>query len=880
MTRLRVLVSRMLDLLVRRRRDTRLDDEIETHLELLADEYVARGLSPADARRHARRAFGGVDRTKAVVREQRGLPLIDTVRQDVRFAARLFQRDRSFAATAVLVLALGIGVNNMLFAILNAHTLRGLPIPRANRVASISTINELNQDRGLSRREFDDLRSAARSFSSLVAMAPMPMIVSGDGRTAERLDGVFASGDVFSITGGAPASGRAFVDADDRPAAPPVAMIGSGAWRSRYGGDPAIVGQSILVDGMPTTVVGILNARSGLPVNAELWLPLSRMPAAQAEKRSERMLTVLGRVRDDVSVEDAATEIQLIGQRLALDHPDTNKNVRTRAIPVNDRYFGRWTHPAWLAFIIAGVMVVVISAANVANLMLARTAQRTRELAVRASIGASPRRLVGQLLIEGSVLAGGGCVLGLGLAFAGTKLFRRAMPEDALPYWVDYSPDLRVLAALLIVSAGTVFVFALLPAIRASRTDVSRVLKDGGRGPGRGNERWTTGFLAAEFALGMVLMAQVTVSFRAQRPPLPSDQLIATDKVLSASVTLSGDRYQTSEQRREFHRLLAERLRSVADISAASLATSPPLMGGSEVGIDIAGKPSGDAASPTVARTVAIGPGYFETLAVPLVRGRDLLERDGTEGNLAVVINQEFARRFLTDVDPIGQRVAMRPAAKSESAQAWRTIVGVSPDIRQRPSSEPEPIVYLAYSSNPIPTATLLVRGQADAAGLTARLKEEVSALDPNLPLYRVRTLADVAWNAQWNGRLSHRLVLTLTSIAVALAAVGLYAVTLHAVGRRTQEIGVRMALGAQPRHVAAMIVRRAFVQLAFAVGAGVICIRLWEGFLPGDPDVSANDPQSLLMVGGVLVVIALAACIVPARRAMRLDPVAAIRHE
>jgi putative ABC transport system permease protein len=491
---------------------------------------------------------------------------------------------------------------------------------------------------------------------------------------------------------------------------------------------------------------------------------------------------------------------------------------------------------------------------------------------------------VRQLLIEGSVLAVVGGALGLGLALAGIALFRSAIPENALPYWFDYSPDARVIAALVLVSVATIFVFALLPAVQASRTDLNRVTKDAGRGTSgsRAARRWSTAFLTAEFALAVVLLAQTAMSIRGRRPPLPSDDAIEARQLVTASVTLSGERYRTPQQRMDFYRLLNERLRAVPEVSSMAVAGVAPLMGGSDAGIDIAGRPPADPAAPRTAKIVAVGPRYFETLALPLVRGRELLDSDGAGDHpSAVVVNQEFARQVLGEADPIGQRVALRGMSAPAGAPRWSTVVGLSLDIRQRPGADPEPVVYVAYAADPSPTATLLVRSRGDAGSLAARLKDEVAALDANLPLDRVRTMAEVIWNARWNARLSYRLILTLTLIAVGLSTVGLYAVTMHAVSQRTQEIGVRMALGARPRQVVAMIVRGALVQLGFGLAAGIVCTRLWTGLLPsGSPDVSITDPGSLALVAAVLAVASALACVAPARRATRLDPVAAMRHE
>ena len=881
-TRTQVLMSRVLDAMLRRRRDSRLSEEITTHLDLLTDDYIARGLTPNDARAAARRAFGGVDQLMAVYRDQRGLPVVDALTQDLQFAWRLLRRDRGFSVTAVLVLGLGIGVNNMLFTILNAHTIRGLPIPNADRVAYITTFDDRNQDRGVSYPDYVDVRDSAQSFLGLAAFTNAPATVSGDGRPAERFAATFVSANAFDLIGVRPVLGRGFTEQDDRSESPNLALLGRSAWQSRYGSDPAVLGQAIVVNGAPATIVGVIPEGSGFPTSAEIWLPLRQAPGLAALKRDVRNLRVLGRVRDDSSLSAARVELDTVFERLSQDHPDSNKNLRARIVPINEQFFGSLTDPAWIAFTAAGFLVVLISCANVANLMLAHSTGRAREFAIRTSLGATRKRILRQLLIEGVALAALGAGVGFGVSVAGVRLFRSAIPGDALPYWMDYSVDGRVIAALAVVSLFTVLLFALLPALHASKSDVNRVLKDGGRpgAGGRSTRRWTTVFLVAEYALAVVLLAQVVYSIRDAGPPLPSDRAINTRDVITAVITLPAATDATPQQRIARYRELDERVRMLPGVAAVSMASVLPLSGGPEARLDIAGRsPAADEGLGSV-RTVAIGPRYFRTLGVPLVRGHEFAEENVTHSASLAIVNERFAEKFFAEQNPIGQQVTLTMGDATSPSGAL-TIVGVAADVRQRPNSAAEPVVYLNYQAAPPASLALLVRTDVSPATLVPLLRNTVMGIDAGLPLYRVLTLAEVARNAQWNRRLSHLLVLSLTFIAVGLSTVGLYAVTTHGVLQRTQEIGLRMALGAQPRAVVLIIVRQVLVQLTFGFLAGTLCTIAWHRMF-GNPgsDVKWTDPQSLAAIAATLALTAVIACVVPARRATRLDPVVAIRGD
>ena len=793
--------------------------------------------------------------------------------QDVRFALRLLRRDRGFAATAIFVLAVGIGVNNMFFTILYAHTLRGLPIADADRIIYMAAADDRSPDRAVSLADFDAIRRSATQLEAVAAFTSAPVTIAGDGRAAERVEAAFVSANAFELIGAVPLAGRSFAAEDDREGAAPVAMLANSLWRSRFGADPGVIGRPILVNGAPVTVAGIVRDASGFPATGEIWLTLAHV-GLTAQPRDARNLRMIGRLRQGTDIAAARAEVEGIVNRLSSPTTPAGRGLHARVVPIDDRYFGRLGDPAWRAFIAASVLVALISCANVANLMLTRAHRRAREFAIRSSLGAQRRRLVSQLIAEGVLLAAAGGAAGALVSVLGVKVFSTAIPERTLPYWVHYGVDARVIGALILVSLATVLLFAVVPALRASRPDVNALLKAGGRTADRVGGRWATGFLVAEFALAVVLLAQVVVSFRGAGPAVPSDRAVDTRAVVTATVSVPVAKYASPAQRLDLFRRLEARAAAIPGVAAVSLATAAPLSGGEEAALQ-------NAAKETIGtvRTVAIDGGYFKTIGVPVVRGREFTDEDGGVQQPNAIVNERLAGRFFDGRDPIGQQIFLGAGDRRDGVAV--TIVGVAADVRQRPVPEAEPIVYLPYRSAAPPSMVLMVRSLVEPAALVPLLRREVLALDPALPVYRIQTLADVIRNAQWNARLAHRLILLITFIAVALSAAGLYAVTAHGVVQRTREIGVRMAIGAQPRQVMVLVMRRVLLQVSLGFGAGVICTLAWQRmFSSGRVDLSIVDPRALAAIAITLTVAALIASAVPARRAIRLDPVAALRGE
>jgi predicted permease len=848
---------------------------------MLADEFAARGLSPADAKLAARKSFGGADSVRMAYRAQQGFPVIDRFIQDVRFACRVLIRDRGFALTAILVLGVGLGVNNMFFTLVYAHKFRGVDVAGVERVLHLSTFDDRGTNRLVSLPEFQDLQ-AATSFTGLAAYVNGVATIGDEGRAPDRFNAAYVTANAFPLLGLAPSLGRLPLPEDDRPGGEPIVLLGADAWRQRYGSDPQILGRSVLLNGSPATVVGIVPERSGFPSAASVWLPLGQYPDLKAE-RSARTLNVVGRVREGAGIDAARSEVETMFGGFEAAHPGTNRNVRARVVTLNERLLG--SLDGWMQFIMAGVIVILVACANAANLMMARAFHRAPEIAIRTSLGASRTRIVGQLLVEALLIASAAALVGGAISIAGVRAVERGIPEGTLPYWADYTMDRTVFGGLVALSLATIVVFGLIPAIQASRTDVNRTLKDGGRANTGSRMGVLTGaFLSVELALAMILGAQVAVASYIQNRPMPTDANINTAEIVTASVTLPAASYPTAQQRRDFFSRLEERLKSRAEIVSVSHATLLPGDFVSLRRLQIRGQEQPQGEPPPAVLTIEISPGYFETLALGVLKGRDFAPLDGGPDSAVAIVNEHFVQTFLSGGEAIGAQLAVTAAAAPANTEPrWVTVVGVVPTVRQGVFGvgRTSPAVYVPIAAAAPATSALLIRHRVDPERAAGVLRAEAQATDPNIALYAVRTLERAVREAQWNRHLSAVLADTVTWMSVLLAVVGLYAVTAQRVTLKTREIGLRMALGARSLQIAKTIITGLWGPLLAGLLLGTAGAMAWDGaFASGIAGVYTSAPPTLLKIASFIVVLVIVSCVIPLRRATRVSPITALRQE
>ena len=806
---------------------------------------------------------------------------------NLKYAVRMLVKDPWFTLVAALALGLGIGVNNTVFTFVNAVLLRGLPFKNADQIVHVNGRN--NADGGgmpISYPDFVDIRAQAKSFSSLAAYQGMTMNVSDAGHTPERASGTRVSANAFSLLGERPILGRDFRDGEDKKGAEPVALLGYGLWKTRYGSDPAVIGRSIKINEVAHTVVGIMAEGNRFPNNADLWTTL--IPDGDLEKRQMRRIMLFGRLAPGVSVKQAQTEISGITKQLEQQYPDTNKDVSAEVMTFNDRFNGGPIRVVFLSMMGAVGFVLLIACANVANLLLARSARRSREVALRIALGASRARVVRELLVESILLALLGGVLGFALSLIGVKLFDMAVSNVGKPYWIKFTMDATVFAFLLAICFATGIIFGLMPALQVSRTNLNEILKESGRGNAGGRRaRWLAStMVVAELTLTIVLLAGAGLMIRSFLNLYSMDIGVDTSRMLTMRMTLAEKKYPTPEPRVVFYEAMLSRLSAIPGVTAASVTSAPPAQGAGTMPLEIEGRPPGDPKKAPQITTMQVSEQYFDALGITMREGRALREIDGKKGSEAVVINARFASQHFPGEDPLGKRIRLKINQQLNAVkepEPWLTIVGVVPNVRQRSLQDidPDAIAYTSYRSDPPRGIGILIRGNGDPSALVSPVRKAIQEVDPDQPVFDVQTMDAVLAQSRWPYRVFGSLFTIFACIALVLSAVGIYAVTAYSVTQRTQEIGVRMALGAQANQVAWLILRQGLVQLVIGLGLGT------AGAYAAGPvlrallvQITPHDPATLAGIALVFTMVTVVACLVPARRATRLDPLTALRVE
>jgi predicted permease len=805
--------------------------------------------------------------------------------QDIKYALRSLWRAKGFTAVAVLCLGFGIGINTTIFSVLDGVLMKPFPYADSERLVVVGLVPErVNDDYEptLSYLDLRDWREAATSFSDFGAEQGRSVtLVDGTGEPVRYL-GAAISADMFPVLGVAPAIGRNFTPEEDGPSGGGAVIISDNIWRTRYQRDPGVLGKVVTVNAIPRVVIGVMPPRFQFPFNQDVWIPLG--PTAAKEPRSARSLLVFARLKPGVPIARALEDTRAIAARLAQTHPDDNKGTEARISTLRQIFI-----PADVTLILwmmmAGVtLVLFIACSNVANLLLARATARRRELSVRAALGAGRGRIIRQLLTESVVLSLVSVPLGIALAHAGTRLIASAMPVDEVPYYIRWEVDWRSLVYTLAIAGGTALLFGLFPALQASRGALHEQLKEGTRGNSASRSILRSTLVVVQIALALVALVGALLFVRSFQN-LDGYQIGFDPKpLMTMRFYMPGEVYEAKDAKaRRVHDILS-RVEAIPGVQAAFASNMIPISGGGDGGgVIVDGRPVEQGREPGIAFT-GVTPHFLQALGVSLQRGRTFSDAEGAPGVLAPValVNATMAKQLWPGGDALGGRFKM---ANITSAPDWFTVIGIVPDIKQNNvgpgSAENEPSAYVPYTYQQTLSTGLTIRVAGDPASITSAARAAIRASDPNVPIAMVRTMDEVRRLSFWQFALFGWIFGTIGVVGLILASVGVYGVMSYAVSQRTQEIGVRVALGAARSDVLKLVVGQGLALAGIGVAAGLVLGPLATSF--GRTQfygVSPFDPLSFAAVSVVLMSVAFLASYIPARRAMAVDPVVALRGE
>jgi predicted permease len=804
--------------------------------------------------------------------------------REVRYAIRALRKSLGTSAIAVLALGLGIGLTTIMFSIVYGAIWKGLPFEDSAELLHLER-NNLARDiesMGVTIHDFVDWREQQTSFEDLAAFYQGTVNLSGTERP-ERFDGAFITASGFRLLRVRPALGRLFREGEDDPAADPVVLIGYHVWRDRFGGDPDVVDQVIRVNGEASTIVGVMPEGFRFPLNEDIWAPL-RMDMLEIERGDGRTLEVYGRLRDGVSMDEAAAEMQAIAMRLAGEYPETNEGVGAVVKPYTEEYIGAEPRGMLYTMLGAVALILLVACANVANLLLSRAAMRSKELAIRSAIGASRLRVMLQLLSEGLVLAGAGALLGIGISWLGITLFNRAIEPTDPPFWIDIGLNAVVLAFVLTATVLAGVLSGIIPAVQASGNAVNEVLKDESWGSsGFRVGRLSKGLVIGEIALSLGVLVAAGLMIKSVANLRNLDYGFFTENIFTARMGLFEADYPDTVSRREFFRDVLRRVDQRPGVAAASIITALPGVWSYGGSFAVEGESYDRDQDYPDTRWAVASPNFLDVFGVSVLEGRGFGPQDTYDAMPVTIVTKSLAEQFFLDESPVGRRVRL---GVSDSEEPWRTIVGVIPDVYMEGLSsigEADPWgMYFPLDQSDIRFAYVALRAQGDdPMTLAAGARGDVAAVDPDIPLYWIQSHQAAIDEGTWFYRVFGNLFMVFGLVALFLASVGLYGVMAASVNNRTNEMGIRMALGAQSGDVLRLIMRQGAVQIGIGMALGLaLAALLSRGLEIVLFQVEPWDPAVFVLIAVVLAAVGMLASYVPARRATRVDPAVALRYE
>ncbi|HEX7317680.1 MAG TPA: ABC transporter permease [Pyrinomonadaceae bacterium] len=867
----------------RERLDRDLAEELDAYLEMLVEAKMAEGLKPVEARRAALIELGGMDQVKERVREVRVGHFLGTVWQDMRYGVRTLIKSPAFTVVAVLSLALGIGANTAIFSVVNGILLRPLPYPEAERIVAVWHTPPQDSFPGMKRfsvspGNYLDWKEQSRAFEQMAIYGYAGLSLSGGNGDPVPVTGAAVSSDFFSVLRTEAFKGRTFSPDEEQIGRDQVVVLGNGLWRRAFGADPNLVGRTVNLNSRSFTVVGIMPAGFEFPQEAELWVPL----AWDAEERQTRAIhdyLVVARLKQDASLAQAQAEMSTISVRLEQQYPEANKGWGAVVIPLHEDLVGDVRLALLMLFSAVG-FVLLIACANVANLMLARGANRKKEIALRIALGATRGRIVRQLLCESVLLSVVGGLLGLLLAGWGGQLLVR-LSAGSLPNTAEVGVDAWALGFTLLVSLAAGVLAGVAPALQFSKNELAETLKQGTGRSAAGSVRQRTrkALVVCEVAMSLILLIGAGLMIRSFWKLQDVNPGFDVSNTLTLSVGLPSTRYPEPQQQLAFHDRVMEQIRALPGVVSVGSTTTIPLTGGgSKQPFTVEGRPAPPVSEQPLAQTRYVSPDYFSAMGIPLKQGRPFEDRDRDGSPQVVIISEAMARHFWPGEDPVGKRLT----ASFHEKQGPREIVGVVGDVKSRGlDDEAASTMYLPFRQAPRPWITFVARTASDPEGFIQPLSKAVYAVDSEQALSSVRTMEQVLTESLSGRRFYMTLLMTFAGLALALAAVGVYGVMNYSVMLRRRELGIRIALGARGLDVLRLVLGQGLALTLIGVGVGMAgayaLTRLMASLLYG---VTATDFLTYGSVSGVIILVGLLASFLPARRATKVDPMIALRSE
>lgn len=803
--------------------------------------------------------------------------------QDLRYAVRTLLANPGFAATAVLCLSLGIGLNSAIFSVVDGILLQPFPYPDADRLVVLNSTNQragINRDL-LSWLDIRDIKDQSTTLAGVAAFTGRSLTVSDGTSEPERYNGAPISASLFSLLGTPPQLGRDFTAEDDRAGAERVVMLSDEVWKNRYGGDPSIVGRSISINGMPHTVIGVMPPKFMFPETQRLWVALA--PYYETSGRDVRAMQVFARLKPGVTREQAATDLAGIAARLVASYPNENEGRGIVLRPLADWMIPDEVELVLLAMMGAVTLVLMIACSNVANLLLARASVRHREISIRAALGAGRLRIIRQLLTEAVIIGLLSAPLGIVLAWVTLLLLDQGIPPDSIPYFIHWALDARSVAYTIAISLLTGIVFGLVPALHATRSNLQDSLKEGARGSTGGRRAWLrNGLVVVEIAMSLVLLIGASLFVRSFLNLQNASVGFETAPLLTLRFYMPGTAYEAQGAKERRVEDIVRRVEGLPGVQAAFASNFVPLgAGGGGGGVIVEGKTVSRGEEPQIT-LIGATPRMRQTLNIALVNGRDITQSEESTRTSVALVNQTMARQLWGGEDPVGRR--FRLVNSPGEAPDWFTVVGVVADFRHGQGTSNRPVfpsAYVPYAFAPSLNTGLIVRASGDPTVVTAAVREQIRLSDPAVPVFQVRTMELLRQLSFWRYKLFGWLFSAFGAVALLLASVGVYGVLSYSVSQRRQEIGVRMALGADRNAVLRLIIGQGVFLAGIGIAAGVVAALGVTQFIKTLLyNVTASDPASFAIVAVFLGVVAVLASYVPARRAMSVDPIIALRND